>query len=318
MDRVEKLMLVAALREPSEEELVWLLRYRTRRKILLAIGDAGRISATTLRDALKISTGSLYYNLRQLKRFVTQDKDKNYMLTEDGLRVYKALKEKGTITTADLTNTEKQSGLISALNSLFFPIWLYTPLYEQKAITLILPSLSAILSIVLLIYTRQAPLLMHFYRVQPNIFQIIGQYLANIAVIYILATILSVIFSGVLFRGRKGESLLARIKGIAWQSGFDELRFFASLMTACLPLMIYPAILSINKLFDLRLIPAEKTPQYYLLMGGFSTISQVACLPLLIALIAYGRRLNGTAAALVGLIIFFISQIVYQLIGAFI
>ena len=311
-------MLVAALREPSEEELVWLLRYRTRRRILLAIGDAGRISATTLRDTLKISTGSLYYNLRQLRRFVTQDKDKNYILTEEGLRVYKALKEKGTITAADLINTEKQSRFVSALNSLFFPIWLYTPLYEQKAITLILPSLSAILSIALLIYTRQAPLLMHFYKVQPNIFQIIGQYLLNIAIIYVLATLISVIFSGVLFRRREGESLLARIRGIAWQSGFDELKFFASLMTACLPLMIYPAILSVNKLFNLGLIPAEKTPQYYLLMGSFSTISQVACLPLLIALIAYGRRLNGTTAALVGLIIFFISHIVYQLIGTFI
>ncbi len=307
-------MLMAALREPGEEELVWLLRYRTRRRILLAIGDAGKISATTLRDSLKISTGSLYYNLRQLRRFVTQDNDKNYMLTDEGLKVYKALKEKGTITAADLMEPNKRSGLVSALNNLFFPLWLYTPLYEQKAITLILPALSAILSIALLIYTRQVPFLMHFYKVQPDVFQIAGQYFLNIGIVYVLATLFSIIFSGVIFRGRGEESVVSRIRNVVWQSGFDEARFFASLMVACLPLMIYPAILSADKLFKLGLIPVEKTTQYYLLTGTFSAISQVACLPLLTALIAYGRRLNGTTAALVALIIFFVSHIVYQIL----
>ncbi|MEM4500869.1 MAG: helix-turn-helix domain-containing protein, partial [Thermofilaceae archaeon] len=184
-------MLVAALREPSEDELVWLLRYKTRRRILLAIGDAGKISATTLRDTLKISTGSLYYNLRQLRRFVTQDGDKNYMLTEEGLRVYRALKEKGTITAADLMEQNQRSRVFSMFKSAFFPLWLYTPLYEQKTVFMILPALSAILSVALLIYTRQAPLMLHFYRVEPNVFRIAGQYLLNISILYILSTVLS-------------------------------------------------------------------------------------------------------------------------------
>jgi len=307
-------MLMTALREPGEEELIWLLRYRTRRRILLAIGDAGKISATTLRDSLKISTGSLYYNLRQLRRFVTQDSDKNYTLTEDGLRVYKALKEKGTVTAADLMEVEERGGVIAALNNLFFPLWLYTPLYEQKVVTATLPTLSAVLSIALLIYTRQAPLLMHFFRTQPNVFQIAGQYLLNLGIIYLLATLFPVILSGVLFRRRGEEGILTRIKGVAWHSVIEEAKFFASLAVACLPLMIYPAVLSADKLFKLSLIPAEKTAQYYLLTGTLSAISQVACLPILAALIAYGRRLNRTTAALVALIIFFISHIVYQIL----
>ncbi|RLG06822.1 MAG: hypothetical protein DRN59_02340 [Thaumarchaeota archaeon] len=306
-------MLIAAVREPSEEELVWLLRYRTRRRILLAIGDAGKISATALRDSLKISTGSLYYNLRQLRRFVTQDKDKNYMLTEEGMRVYKALKEKGTITAADLMEANRQSRAASILNSIFFPLWLYTPLYEQKAVTIILPALSAVISMTLLIYTRQVPFLMHFYSVQPNVFRIIGQYLLNIGVLYCLTTLLAIAFSGVLFRGREGEGLLARVRSIAWHSGLDEVKFLASLVVACLPLMIYPAVLSVNKLFSLGLIPAEKTAGYYLVTGSFLTISQVAALPLFTALIAYGRRMNSSTAALITLIVFFISHIINQL-----
>jgi len=306
-------MLVAAVKEPEEEDLVWLLRYRTRRRILLAIGDAGRISATALRDKLRISTGSLYYNLRQLRRFVAQDKDKNYVLTEDGLRVYKALKEKGTITAADLANAERESRLASIANSIFLPLWLYTPLYEQKVITLILPALSALVSIALLIHTRQIPLLMHFYKAQPSVFQIVGNYLANIVMLYALTTVLPIVFSGVLFR-RGRESLLKRIRSIVWQSGLEEAKFLLSLMVAVLPLMIYPAVLSANKLFGLGLIPAEKTPQYYLVTGSFLTISQIAALPLFSALIAYGRRMSGSTAALIALVIFFISHTINQIL----
>ena len=311
-------MLIAAVKEPSEEELVWLLRYKTRRRILLAIGDAGRISATTLRDKLKISTGSLYYNLRQLRRFVTQDKDKNYVLTEEGLRVYRALKEKGTITAADLVNADREGGMASILNNLFFPLWLYTPLYEQKAVTLILPALSALVSIALLIHTRQIPLLMHFYKARPSVLQIVSGYLANIVILYALTTLLPIIFSGALFR--KGEEgVLKRIRNVAWQSGLEEVKFFLSLMVASLPLMIYPAILSANKLFNLGLIPAERTPQYYLVTGSFLTISQIAALPFLSALIAYGRRMSRSTAALIALIIFFISHTINQIftVGGF-
>jgi len=305
------LMLVAALREPSEDELVWLLRYKTRRRIILAIGDAGKISATALRDSLKISTGSLYYNLRQLRRFVTQDSDKNYMLTEEGLKVYKALKEKGTITAADLMEPNQRSRAISIFKNLFFPLWLYTPLYEQRAVFMILPALSAILSIALLIYTRQAPLILHFYSVQPNVFRIVGQYLLNIGILYIFSTILSIIFSGALFR-RGEESLAARIRGVAWQSAWDELKFVGALAVAQLPLMLYPTVLAANKLFSLGMIPVEKTAQYHMITGTLSTVSQILTIPLLTGLIAYGRRLDGATAALAALIIFFTSQLIFQ------
>ncbi len=304
-------MLVAALREPSEDELVWLLRYKTRRRILLAIGDSGKISATVLRDALKISTGSLYYNLRQLRRFVTQDSDKNYMLTEDGLRVYKALKEKGTITTADLMESNQQNRALSIFKNIFFPLWLYTPLYEQKVVFTILPALSAVLSIALLIYTRQVPLILHFYKAEPSIFRIAGQYLLNIGMLYLLSTILSIILSGALFR-RSGENVIARVKGVAWQSLWDEVKFVGALAIAQLPLMLYPAILSANKLLSLGVIPAERTAQYYLVTGTLSTISQILTIPLLTGLIAYGRRLDGSTAALAALIIFFASHLVFQ------
>jgi len=307
-------MLITAMRERTEEDLVWLLRYRTRRRILLAIGDAGKISATALRDTLKISTGSLYYNLRQLKGFVTQDKDRNYMLTEDGMRVYKALKEKGTISPADLAEANKQSKAAAILSSIFFPIWLYTPLYEQRVVTFILPILGFALSSTLLIYTRQMPVLLHFYPTKPDVFLIAGGYLLNIVAMYCLATVISILLSGVLFKGSGEESLLDRIRSVAGASLTDEIKFFSSMIIACLPLMLFPAILSVNKLFGLGLIPAKNTPLYYQVKGAFLIASQIITLPFLTALIAYGRRLSGATAALAALVIFFISHIIYQLL----
>jgi len=306
-------LLLTAIQERSEDDLVWLLRYKTRRRILLAIGDAGKISATALRDSLKISTGSLYYNLRQLRGFVTQDRDRNYVLTENGVRAYKALKEKGTISAADLMEPKKPSRATEILNAIFFPLWLYTPLYEQKAVTFILPALGFALSSVLLIYTRQVPILLHFYPVHPNPFLIAGHLLLNAVFIYSLATVISILFSGVVLRGGEG-SFLNKIKGVAWSSIQDEAKFFSSLIVAILPLMLFPSILAVNKLFGLGLIPVEKTPLYYQIRDIFLIISQVITLPFLTALIAYGRRLNGTTAALVTLVIFFISHTVYQLL----
>ena len=306
-------MLLTAFKERSEDDLIWLLRYRTRRRILLAIGDAGKISATALRDNLKISTGSLYYNLRQLRGFVTQDKDRNYILTEEGKRVYKALKEKGTISASDLTESRPPSKLAGALSSIFFPVWLYSPLYEQKAVTAIVSALCFIVSSALLIYTRQIPILFHFYPVHPYPLPIIGHYLLNVALIYCLSTVIAILISGILFKSRGEEGVFGRVSKVAWSSVQEELKFFLSLFVAILPLMIFPAVLAVNKLFALGIIPMEKTPFYYLIRDAFLIVAQVATLPFLTALIAYGRRMTGTTAALVTLVIFFVSHVVYQL-----
>ncbi|MCD6235766.1 MAG: hypothetical protein J7J94_02070 [Thaumarchaeota archaeon] len=307
-------MLITAIRERTEDELLWLLRYRTRRRILLAIGDAGKISATALRDSLKISTGSLYYNLRQLRGFVTQDKDRNYVLTEEGKRVYKALKEKGTVSAADLAEPESGGRMARILTNLFFPVWLYTPLYEQKVVTFIVPALGFVLSTVLLIYSRQISILMHFYPVRPNVFLTAGSYLLNTLALYGLITVVAILFSGVLFKGSKGESVLDRVRKVAGASLLDEVKFFSSLIVACLPLMIFPAILSLNRLLGLGLIPPERTPLYYQIRDVYLIIAQVATLPFLTALTAYGRRLNGATAALVTLVVFFVSHTIYQLL----
>lgn len=296
------------IRFSSEDELVWLLRQRTRRKILLAIGNAGKISATSLRDALNISTGSLYYNLRQLKDFVAQDQDRNYVLTEEGERVYKILKEGGVIS-PDIFRPRTPSKITTIINDVFFPIWLFSPIYQSTGLRIVVPTLSVLVSLTLMIYSRTSPLILHMYSSQPNIIEITGKYFFNILILYLLITFISIIFSGRLFHLREGK-VLDRIRDVAWSSLEDEIKFILSLFIAVLPLVFYPGILALDRFFQLNLIPKPSEPGFYQIRDLYMTVAQAISLPFIIALTAFGRRLSGTSAALVILIVYFISHIV--------
>ncbi|MCL7391240.1 MAG: helix-turn-helix domain-containing protein [Thaumarchaeota archaeon] len=297
----------------SEDELVWLLRHKTRRRIILAIGDAGKISATTLRDMLKISTGSLYYNLRQLKDFVRQDEDRNYTLTEEGERVYRVLKEGGVLS-LDLLKPKPPSRFMKLLTNMFFPIWLFSPLYESTGLRVITSTLSIMVSILLLIYTRTTPLILHIYESSTNIFEIVAKYLGNLVIMYLLLTFISILISGRLFHYKGVGKTMDSIKSIALSSLNEELKFFSSLIIAIIPMIFYPGLLALNRFFNLHLLPEPGKPGYYQIRDLYMIIAQSISLPFLIALTAYGRRLSGTTAAIVVLLIYFISHVVSQLL----
>ncbi|MEM2016715.1 MAG: helix-turn-helix domain-containing protein [Nitrososphaerota archaeon] len=306
-------MSLGSMDSSSEDELVWLLRHKTRRRIILAIGDSGRISATTLRDMLKISTGSLYYNLRQLKDFVTQDEDRNYVLTEEGERVYKVLKEGGVLS-PDLLRPKPPSRLMKIITNIFFPIWLFSPLYENTGLRIITSSLSIIVSAFLLIYTRTSPLILNIYDSPPNIYEIISKYLGNLAILYLSLTFISLLASGRLFHFKKTIKNIEDTKREILNSLNDELKFFLSLIVALIPILLYPGLLALDKFFNLNLLPQLGTPYYYRVRDLYMIIAQSLSLPFLIALVAYGRRLSGTTAAIVVLLVYFISHVVSQLL----
>ncbi len=296
----------------SEDELVWLLRHKTRRRIILAIGDAGKISATTLRDMLRISTGSLYYNLRQLKDFVRQDEDRNYTLTEEGERVYKVLKEGGVLS-LDLLKPKPPSRFTKLVTNIFFPIWLFSPLYESSGLRAITSSLSIMVSILLLVYTRTSPFILHIYESSTNIFEIVAKYLGNLVVMYLLLTFISILISGRLFHLKEARKIMESVKSVGLSSLNEESKFFLSLIIAILPIIFYPGLLALDKFFNLYLLPEPGKPGYYQIRDLYMIIAQSLSLPFLIALTAFGRRLSGTTAAIVVLLVYFISHIISQL-----
>jgi len=57
------------------------------------IGEAGSISFTDLRTRLKVSVGTLYYNIDLMEGLVAQDESKRYILTAKGKLAYRLLVE---------------------------------------------------------------------------------------------------------------------------------------------------------------------------------------------------------------------------------
>jgi len=61
-----------------------LLRDPTRRKIIEILGEHGKIGFKELRQSLGLGVGTVYYHLDMLSDFITQDKNRKYMLNDRG------------------------------------------------------------------------------------------------------------------------------------------------------------------------------------------------------------------------------------------
>lgn len=73
-----------------------LLRDPARRKIIKILGEHGKIGFKELKQALGLGVGTVYYHLDMLSDFVTQDKNRKYMLNDLGRLLFRSLKE-GTV-----------------------------------------------------------------------------------------------------------------------------------------------------------------------------------------------------------------------------
>ena len=58
-----------------------------RQRILQLIGEKGVVGYNSLKNTLKIPSGTLYYHLKKLKSLVSQNPDKLYYLTSDGAHI---------------------------------------------------------------------------------------------------------------------------------------------------------------------------------------------------------------------------------------
>ncbi|GAB4318455.1 MAG: hypothetical protein Kow0069_21590 [Promethearchaeota archaeon] len=73
-------------REMSEEQFYAALSHDVRRRIIKLVGssEGGFSSFTKLKEALKVSTGTLYHHLEALGPLIEQDRQRKYGLTELG------------------------------------------------------------------------------------------------------------------------------------------------------------------------------------------------------------------------------------------
>lgn len=70
-----------------------VLRDPTRRRIIEILGEQGKIGFKELKQILELGVGTVYYHLDMLSEFLTQDKERKYLLNDRGRLLYASLRE---------------------------------------------------------------------------------------------------------------------------------------------------------------------------------------------------------------------------------
>ena len=281
----------------SDEELLWLVRHKVRRSIIIAVGEEGRIGATALKQKLGISTGSLYYNLRQMSQLITQDEKKTYRLTEDGLKIYKLLTQSN-----DAQTVPKPSRAVETVSSIFFPLWLYSPIYESRVVAAVLGPLSVFVLAFVLLAGRYELFLLNPVPAAPlNILIFAAKFTLTYAVALVMTSLLSPLFAG------RIRSVTASITSIqnSWRNFFAELgKLSSSLAVSFLPLGLVPGLAVVDRVLRTSIL------SNILLRDTLLILSQTISILLLSAAVAYGKKMRWQNSMGVALTYFYLSTLI--------
>lgn len=307
---------MSELGERDAEELIWLLRHRVRRNIIITIGDAGKISATALRDRLRVSTGSLYYNLRQLERLVVQDQSRNYTLTEQGARIYKLLKEKGDVTLSELVSP--QSRTLSVLSSIFFPIWLLAPLLDRTSTSLLVGVALQALLAALMFNAKTELIVMHVYHrsVGFTTTSYITSLFLTFVAAYFFFSIVSYAYE--VLRRREGERggtisiFRAFLKLVT--SDMVGHKLLAAIMIGLAPMGLYPAASFVDRVLGGNVFSTQSLVPTSLIPNATLIISQMVSFIVMTTGLSYVKKLPWHVAALTSFSLIYMSIVVQYVI----
>jgi len=299
----------------DERELLWLLRSKVRRMIIETVGDSGRIGAVALRDKLGISTGSLYYNLRQLKHLVTQDDRRNYVLTELGERVYKLLKTRGDVSISDLAG--KRSRVVEALSQFLVPYWLIGPLAERVRMGAVVAALSLLMLTALLLNQKMDLVVLHVYRFEVFSIQEFLRYLGiTFVTIYLYFGLMTALYD-LLARSEETDvrGVFRFLKSVITFSG-QWRQALVLISLGLLPMSIYPAAAFVDKVMGAGHFESRFVVPNSVVANVVLVVAQMACFLLFSASLSYVRRLRWHVAALISFSAIYLSIVVqYQILA---
>ena len=121
------------------ESLYNILGNQHRRNIILFLGEVGEASFTELRKHLGISVGTLYYNLDNLRGFVSQKPNKKYTLTPKGRKVYEIISKE----IKRIEEMTREPHLVIRVFNRYFkkyitPVDLFSRLYKNISLSVLL------------------------------------------------------------------------------------------------------------------------------------------------------------------------------------
>jgi len=128
-----------AMMPTSESEIsrfYTVLGHPLRRSMIKIIGETGSASFTDLRTRLKVSVGTLYYNIDLMEGLVAQDESKRYILTSQGKIAYQLLVESEEKLVSLGVEAERRSAWLKSLTRVFAMRGLFSYLYESPKLSL--------------------------------------------------------------------------------------------------------------------------------------------------------------------------------------
>jgi len=257
-----------------------VLGHPLRRNIIKIIGETGSASFTDLKSNLKISVGTLYYNIDLMEGLVVQDESKRYILTPRGKMAYHLLVESEEKLISAGVEVEKHASWFRLLNRTFTMRSLFSYLYES-------PKLSLPSALTILIYgayiTYQSQLL-------------------PIVILYTEKLVVPQIYSPLLFIGGwVVVNILGNVVPLVLygrpKDGADRLAIGSTY--ALLPSLVLPTVWAVCRFFYIRLnlIIAQ------LIMLAFMAYS----LCLLTTAVSMAKGLRTEKATLVSMMILYVA-----------
>ncbi|MCD6509358.1 MAG: helix-turn-helix transcriptional regulator [Thermoprotei archaeon] len=280
----------------NEEELTrvyQVLGHPLRRRIISYLGEHGKASFTELRRNLKVSVGTLYYNLDQLRDFVTQDADKKYLLTQKGLLTYEVIKhdsERFQEYASMWARKRALAPLYDIISKVFMPDWL-TMLSNNLSLLAVLASLSLALGLLFSVICKLELSIMFYYPSSSSVLPIL-EYIFSWIFIFLTSELLTSVFHGQ--EGHKLELLLLTAVSL-------------------LPLSVYPFLYWLVSLLIPESLLIFNVPIKRYVIGFLLTFSQFLTIGYLTTSISTTKHMRSERAFVVVSIVYYLN-LMYNLL----
>lgn len=259
-----------------------------RRQIILLLGEHGSLRSKDLKEFLGIGPGQLYYHLSFLQRLVTQNENREYILTEVGREVYKAITRGDVPQIPDSLDIRSMNPFIRILSITLFPKIMFNYIFEAPIRHLVEAAIIIILGGYVSFGSGYSTLILIPIHIETSLPLSYLYLLATLLLIYLVSEVSSII----LFRRMGGH-----------------LNLFIGTVFSMIPMVIFYSIIYIDGFIGLGLSSIFSGWLIRMVM----IICQVYTITLLASCISVAKNLRIDRASLISLLIAYISIILYTM-----
>jgi len=258
-----------------------------RREIIILLGEHGALRAKDLKDLLNIGPGQLYYHLNLLQDLVTQNENKEYVLTDLGREVYVAVTQGDVPSIPETVVSAGKNPALRLFGYLMFPKPFFNYIFESPSRHLI----EAVLIILIggyVSYLSGYATILIIPLPLPSVLSVSYIYLVgSVLLTFALSDVLSI----VLFKRSRGK-----------------LELFLGSIFSYLPIVLFYTVIYLVQLYGFDISG---------LAGGLFikiilVICQVYMVTLLSSSISSAKELRIDKAVLISLSIAYLSIVIYM------